>query len=244
MGGAAGPLRGDELRLEIEVGPGAWLEFRSVAASLALPGRSFLPASRLTVTATVAPGGTLRYLPEPLIAAAGCDHVAITRVDVAEGGSLLWRDDLVCGRHREESGDVRADMTVRYGGTTVYRHEVSVGPGAPGWSGAAVLGEGRAVGTVVAVGPGSGAGPGSGPEGAGVWADQKPGGGAAVMGLARGGVLVSAVGADTRQVAAALDPWCTMDPRCAPDSRGVPDSRGTGGSPRTLRDDPRPALHP
>ncbi|BAL91481.1 putative urease accessory protein [Actinoplanes missouriensis 431] len=243
VGGAAGPLRGDELRLEIEVGPGAWLEFRSVAASLALPGRSFLPASRLTVTATVAPGGTLRYLPEPLIAAAGCDHVAITRVDVAEGGSLLWRDDLVCGRHREESGDVRAGMTVRYGGTTVYRHELSVGPGAPGWAGAAVLGEGRAIGTVVAVGPesavigpGSGAGqegatqPASGSGGTGVRADRKPGGDAAVMGLARGGVLVSAVGADSRQVAAALDPWCARDPR------------GAGGSPPVPRDDPRPAL--
>ncbi|MEU4558171.1 urease accessory protein UreD [Actinoplanes sp. NPDC023936] len=245
VGGAAGPLRGDELRLEIEVGPGAWLEFRSVAASLALPGRSFLPASRLTVTAAVAPGGTLRYLPEPLIAAAGCDHVASTRVDVAEGGSLLWRDDLVCGRHREESGDVRADMTVRYGGTTVYRHELSVGPNAPGWSGAAVLGEGRAIGTVVAVGPGSGstgsgsvgpgggsagpgggsAGPGGGPGDAGTSAGRGGGGDAAVMPLARGGVLVSAVGADTRQVAAALDPWCA------------------GESPRAERDDPRPASH-
>jgi urease accessory protein len=201
VGGAAGPLRGDELRLEIEVGAGAWLEFRSVAASLALPGRSFLPASRLTVTASVAAGGTLRYLPEPLIAAAGCDHVAVTRVDVAEGGSLLWRDDLVCGRHDEESGDVRADMTVRYGGTTIYRHELSVGPGAPGWSGAAVLGGGRAVGTLIAAGPGT--------EPAGPAATET----AAVMPLARGGLLVSAVGADIRQVSAALDPWCTTDPR-------------------------------
>ncbi|MEU4688552.1 urease accessory protein UreD [Actinoplanes sp. NPDC023714] len=199
VGGAAGPLRGDELLLEIEVGPGARLEFRSVAASLALPGRSFLPASRLTVRASVAAGGTLRYLPEPLIAAAGCDHVAVTRVDVAEGGTVLWRDELVCGRHGEDSGDVRADMTVRYAGTTVYRHELTVGPSAPGWSGAAVLGGGRAIGTVVAAGPGA---PGH-ERGPGVVGPD-----AAVMPLVEGGVLVTAVGADVRQVAAVLDPWC------------------------------------
>jgi urease accessory protein len=252
VGGAAGPLRGDELRLEIEVGPGAWLEFRSVAASLALRGRSFLPASRLTVTASVAAGGTLRYLPEPLIAAAGCDHVTITEVDVAEGGSLIWRDDLVCGRHGEESGDVRADMTVRYAGTTIYRHELSVGPAAPGWAGPAVLGGGRAVGTIVTAGPGSNTPP-AGTSGSRQVADAsgkpqaadtsgspqavdasgrpqpvdasgKPQAAnatgsvadVAVMPLAQGGTLVSVVGADVRQVSAALDPWCETYPSATP----------------------------
>ncbi|MEU4626032.1 urease accessory protein UreD [Actinoplanes sp. NPDC023801] len=192
VGGAAGPLRGDELRLNLEVGPGARLEMRSVAASLALPGRP-APPSRLTITASVAAGGMLRWLPEPLIAAAGCDHIAVTRVDVAEGGTLLWRDDLVCGRHEERSGTVRQDTMIRYGGVTLYRHELSVGPGAPGWEGAAVLG-GRAVGTLVAVGTELPLGT-AGPD-------------AAVMPLAGGGTLASAVGADIRSVAAALNPLC------------------------------------
>src|SRR6185436_17270582 len=138
----------DELRLDIEVGPGAWLEMLSVAAQLALPGRP-APASRLTITATVAAGGMLRWLPEPLIAAAGCDHVTVTRVTVEDGGSLLWRDDLVCGRHGEDSGDFVADTLFAYAGSALHRHELAVGPRAPGWSGAAVLGEGRAIGTVI-----------------------------------------------------------------------------------------------
>ncbi|WP_433826204.1 urease accessory protein UreD [Actinoplanes sp. CA-015351] len=260
VGGAAGPLRGDELRLEIEVGPGAWLEFRSVAASLALPGRSFLPASRLTVVATVAAGGTLRYLPEPLIAAAGCDHVAVTRVDVEEGGALLWRDELVCGRHGEQSGDVRADMTVRYAGTTIYRHELSVGPAAPGWSGAAVLGNGRAAGTVISAGPGTAtpanpgtvvsagrgtvtpaspgtvapvspgtvapASPGTvapvspstvAPASLGAYSmSAVPGSDAAAMPLAAGGLLLSAIGQDVRQVSAILDAYCMTHPTAHP----------------------------
>ncbi|GID65871.1 urease accessory protein UreD [Actinoplanes cyaneus] len=198
VGGAAGPLRGDELRLEIEVGPGARLELLSVAAQLALPGRP-APASRLTITATVAAGGTLRWLPEPLIAAAGCDHVAITRVTVETGGSLLWRDDLVCGRHGEDSGDFVADTLVRYGGSTLYRHELAVGPRAAGWSGPAILGGARAVGTVVTAGPESMVPGAAGPD-------------AAVMPLAGPGMLATATGADIRHVRAALDPFCAGHP--------------------------------
>ncbi|MEV6344572.1 urease accessory protein UreD [Actinoplanes sp. NPDC051851] len=194
VGGAAGPLRGDELRLDIEVGPGAALEMLSVAAQLALPGRP-APASRMTVTASVAAGGTLRWLPEPLIAASGCDHVAITRVTVAEGGSLLWRDDLVCGRHGEGSGDMLQDSLFRYAGSTVHRHELAVGPRAPGWDGAAVLGEGRAIGTLVALGSGLPAPDATNPH-------------AAVMPLAGHGVLATAVGPDIRDVHAALGPLC------------------------------------
>ncbi|BCJ41554.1 urease accessory protein UreD [Actinoplanes ianthinogenes] len=198
VGGAAGPLRGDDLRLDIEVGPGAWLELLSVAAQLALPGRP-APASRLTITATVAAGGTLRWIPEPLIAAAGCDHVAITRVAVEAGGSLLWRDDLVCGRHGEDSGDFVADTGFSYAESTLYRHELSVGPHAPGWSGAAVLGGGRAVGTVVTAGPDTVTPPSVGPH-------------SAIMPLAGPGMLATAVGADIRAVRAALDPFCVSHP--------------------------------
>jgi urease accessory protein len=150
---------------------------------------------------TVAAGATLRWLPEPLIAGAGCHHESVIDVRVAAGGTLLWRDDLVCGRHNEPSGDVRTDVTIRYGGTTLYRHELAVGPSAPGWAGPAVLGSagppppGRAIGSVVLVG-----------------ADLPPsallGGDAAIMPLAGPGMLATAIGADIRVVRAALDPFC------------------------------------
>lgn len=215
VGGAAGPLRGDDLCLDVEVGPGAWLDVRSVAASLALPGRDGAPPSQLRINAVVGAGAVLRWRPEPLIAAAGCHHQALTHVEVAEGASLVWRDDLVCGRHGEGSGDVRADTTIRYGGRTLYRHELAIGPGAPGWSGAAVLGGGRAVGSVVLAGPRRPA-PGL------------PGGDAAVMPLAGPGVLATAVGRDIRQVRAALDPICAGYPAeisAAPESALQPATR-------------------
>ncbi|MGW4942709.1 urease accessory protein UreD [Actinoplanes sp. NPDC004185] len=195
VGGAAGPLRGDDLRLDIEVGPGARLAVRSVAAQLALPGRPGAPASRLEIRAVVAAGATLRWQPEPLIAATGCDHHAITRVEIESGGTLLWREDLVCGRHDEPSGDVHTDLTIRYAGSTLHRHELTVGPRAPGWSGAAVLGGGRAVGSLILAGPE-------------LPAPALLGGDAALMPLAGPGMLAGAVGQDIRQVQAALDPLC------------------------------------
>ncbi|MFY1671765.1 urease accessory protein UreD [Plantactinospora sp. WMMB334] len=213
VGGAAGPLGGDDLRLDIEVGPGARLCVRSVAASLALPG----PAggrSRLAVTARVGSGGSLRWLPEPLIGAAGCDHVTTSRIELAEGAELRWREELVCGRHAESPGDVRITTSVRYAGRTLLRSDVAIGPRASGWSGPAVLDGAGAAGTLLLVDPpgahtatahtatagAATAGPVS-PEAAGV-----PGVAAAVLPLAGGpAVLISAVGTDPRAVRRHLD---------------------------------------
>ncbi len=55
------------------------------------------------------------------------------------GGDDL-RDDIVRGRHGEESGTVRTDTTVRYAGRTLHRHTLSVGPGT---GSAAILGRHR-----------------------------------------------------------------------------------------------------
>ncbi|WP_433295047.1 urease accessory protein UreD [Actinoplanes sp. CA-030573] len=191
VGGAAGPLRGDDLRLHVTVGADAHLTVRGVAAQLALPGRPDLPASRLDIRAEVGPRARLRWLPEPLIAAAGCDHDAVTHVEVAETGHLLWREELVCGRHDEPAGDVRLSTTIRYAGGTVYRHDLAVGPHAPGWDSAAVLGPGRALGTLVAV-PGLDDPPMGTPT-------------AAIMPLAGPAALATAVGPDIRDVRAVLD---------------------------------------
>lgn len=152
VGGAAGPLGGDRLRLEIEVGPGARLCLRTVAASVALPGPDGA-ASRVEVHATVAAGGRLAWLPEPLVAAAGCRHHAGGRVDLAEGARLTWRDELVCGRSGEAPGDAVVGLAVTYGGVPLYRHELSVGPDAPGWDGPAVLDGAGAAGSLLRVDP-------------------------------------------------------------------------------------------
>ncbi|HEY7274092.1 MAG TPA: urease accessory protein UreD [Actinoplanes sp.] len=213
VGGAAGPLCGDDLRLDVEVGPGAWLDVRSVAASLALPGPPGRPPSRLSLRVTVAEGGTLRWFPEPLIAAAGCHHITSTEIRVAAGGTLVWRDELVCGRHGEDPGNAATEITVRYAGATLYRHELAVGPAAPGWCAAAVLGGCRAVGSVVVVGGAVLGGPPAVGSMVVAEADPPPAatlGDAAIMPLAGPGFVAMAVGADIRQVRAVLDPLSAL----------------------------------
>lgn len=215
VAGAAGPLGGDLLELHIEVGAGAALCVRTVAASLALPGRDGAE-SRMEITARVAAGGTLAWLPEPLIAGAGCRHVAVTTIEVADGARLYWRDELVCGRHGESPGDVVLRTRVRHAGRPLYRQDLAVGPEATGWDGPAVLGAARATGSVLVVDPAWG-GAGRPPAAAG-------GPDAALMPLAGPGVLATAVAADAAGVRAALDRLT------APGSHGGGPASTSGGS--------------
>jgi urease accessory protein len=194
VGGAAGPLGGDELHLSIEVGPGARLRVRTVAATIALPGRDGAPSST-HVDASVA--GRLDWLPEPLIAAAGCRHRVLSTVDLTDGASLRWRDELVCGRHGEPGGDTTVGTRVTRAGRPLLHHELSVGPHAPGWDGPAVLGGARVTGSLIVVCPD--------------WADGGPpaarllGPDAALLPLAGPAVLVTATGSDAHQVRDHLD---------------------------------------
>lgn len=196
VGGAAGPLGGDDLTVDIVVGPGAALRIRSVAASIALPDRTGSPSHTL-VRATVAAGGHLDWLPEPLIAAARCRHEALTRITLDEGASLRWRDELVCGRHGEDPGDASVITVVRYAGRPLLHHQVAVGPSSPGWTGAAVLGGARATGTLVVVDPSWAS---AGPPPAAVRADR-----AARAPLAGPGVLVTSAGLDAATVRADIE---------------------------------------
>jgi urease accessory protein len=155
VGGAGGPLAGDDLELEVEVGPRATLTVRTAAASVALGGG--MP-SHLQIRVRVAAGGELRWLPEPVVAAQGCDHRMDATVDVAADGRVTWREEILLGRHGEPSGSVTTRLTADAGGAPLVRHELALGPGAPYSGGPAVVGSARAVGTLLIVDPGSGAG--------------------------------------------------------------------------------------
>lgn len=192
VGGAAAPLGGDELSLEIEVGPGAELVVRTVAASIALPGR-FGEASQLSISVSVAGGGRLLWLPEPLIAAARCRHSTLSTVDLEQDAELIWREELVCGRHREEPGDVRLSTVVRRDDRPLYRSAVAVGPHAPHWDGPAGFGGARALATVFST--------------SGI--DQQSSPTTAVMALAKGGSVATVLGRDLIETRRVTDPLVT-----------------------------------
>ncbi|MGI5245007.1 urease accessory protein UreD [Dactylosporangium sp. CA-139066] len=181
VGGAAGPLGGDDLSLEVEVGPGAELWLRTVAASVALPGRDGAE-SCLSVHATVGEGGFLAFLPEPIVAAARCRHHNVSVVSVAGDARLLWREEAVFGRHGEPSGDLRLSTTIRRNARPWYRSDVAIGPSHP--DGPAILDGARVLSTLITT------------TDITEISEKSSKADAAVMALARGGVVVTVVGDD------------------------------------------------
>ncbi len=103
---------------------------------------------------TVAAGGELHWLPEPLISVTGSELAVRTLVDLEPGARLVLRDELVLGRTGEGPGRLTSRLTVRVEGRPVLDQELDFGPGAPGgWDGPAVLGGHRAVGQLVVCDP-------------------------------------------------------------------------------------------
>lgn len=145
----AGPMGGDELALDITVQPSARTTVRSAGASLVLPGPTGAP-STMCVRARV--GGDLRWLPEPTVLVQGCEHTTIARIDLAAHGTVLWREEVVLGRHGEPSGSLLQRLHVDVGGRPLLRNELLVGPAWPGADGPAGLCGAGTVGSLLGVG--------------------------------------------------------------------------------------------
>lgn len=192
--GAAGPLGGDDLELSIVVGPGAVLVLRAVAATVALPGAG---PSRFTLRLSVAAGARLAVLPEPTVLATGARHEASTLAEVATGGTLLIREEVLLGRHGEPGGHYRGLLRVDAGGRPLLRHQLELDGAPAGRRAPAAALAARATGTLLQVAP--------------QWTDpdRRPAGSAstevAALPLAGPGLLVTALGADALRVRQLLD---------------------------------------
>lgn len=183
---AAGPLGGDRLRLDLDVAPRTTLELGSVAATLVLPGQG---TSELLVTARVGAGGTLRFTPEPTVLAAGCDHRLLVRLTLEADASVLWREEIVFGRHREAPGRCHARFDATRDGLPLLRQEFTVGD--PDLDGSpAVYGSARCVGTTFLTAPAKEAAVAEG---------------VAVLPLAGPGTLVSALADDAVRLRSRLE---------------------------------------
>ncbi|MFD5373099.1 urease accessory protein UreD [Streptomyces griseoincarnatus] len=196
VGAMSGPHGGDHFTVRADVGTGARLRVGSAAATLALPGQHGGRA-RQDVRITVAAGGELHWLPEPLISVRGSELAVHTHVDLESGARLVLREELVLGRTGEAPGRLTSRLTVRVDGRPVLDQELDCGPGAPGgWDGPAVLGGHRAAGQLVVID----AEFTEKPIAPGVPAD-----GLAVLPLSGPAVLVSAVAPDALRLRRLLD---------------------------------------
>jgi urease accessory protein len=199
VGGAAGPLGGDCLSLTITVSAGAFLRVRTAAASIALPGADGLE-SVLRVSVSVAAGGRLEYLPEPVVVTSGARHATVFRAELTAGASLVVRDEVLLGRSGEAGGEYRSVLWADYAGRPLLRHSVTVSGADPVSLGPAVLAGHRAVGSLLVVAPDGLAGSSDQTKSTVVAgrADGRVAGQtlAAVMPLAGPGILVTALAED------------------------------------------------
>lgn len=154
VGSAAGPLGGDDVHLQMAVGEGATLTVRSVAAQVALPGPHPGP-SLARMTATVAAGGRLRWLPQPLVLAASCDHRVEVTLTLEAGASVVWREEVVLGRSGEATGSLLQRLRVDRAGSPLLRNDLALGPAWPASRGPAGCGSARVFGTLLVVGAGA-----------------------------------------------------------------------------------------
>ncbi|MEU4666557.1 urease accessory protein UreD [Amycolatopsis sp. NPDC023774] len=147
---ATAPLGGDELLLDVRVGPGAVLRLSGVAATLALPGPSG-GGSSSTVDIEVADGGELAYLPEPTVVTARADHTAVLRATLGEKSRFHTREVLVLGRAGERPGRLTATTHVIRAGIPLLRQTQTIGDPALD-AGLAVLAGKRVLATDLEVG--------------------------------------------------------------------------------------------
>jgi urease accessory protein len=163
VGGAAGPLGGDSLRLCVDVGAGAMLRIRSAAASIALPSTLDGPSalgdasaeSVLRVDATVGAGGCLEFMPEPVVVADGARHRVEFCISLAADARLVLREEIILGRHGERGGACVCRLLVDLGCAPLLRQEVAVSGTDEVSLGPAVLAGHRAFGSLLIVGPGN-----------------------------------------------------------------------------------------
>jgi urease accessory protein len=148
--GAAGPLGGDRLELDVEVPAGRSLRVRAVAATLALPSQSGQP-SRVELRARVGEGASLELLLEPVVVARDAFVQLVTHLDLAAGARLVWREEVVLGRYGERGGRVCTRVDVELDGRPLLRTGSDLCGDDPVTRAASVLGPHRALGSLLVV---------------------------------------------------------------------------------------------
>jgi urease accessory protein len=180
------PLGGDALELTVEVGPGASLDLRGVAATLMLPGPTGLPSSSVVRFAVE---GSVRYLPEPTVVTARARHTAVVEAELDSHAELSLREVLVLGRAGETAGTLSTSVRATRCGKPLLHQQLVVG--SPLDSSSAGLAGKRVVGTSLMLDAVSRASDG------GAWWNVVP--------LAAGGSLATALGDDVVTVTRVLD---------------------------------------
>jgi urease accessory protein len=152
IGAMSAPLGGDRLTLDITAENRAELEVTTAAATLALRGPT-TDAATYDVRLTVGEHASLRWLPQPLISAAGSNLRQTYTVELAATSRLTLREEQLLGRADEEPGHLVTRILVHRAGHPLLDQHTAYGAPEPGWDGPAVLNGHRAIGQLLVVDP-------------------------------------------------------------------------------------------
>ncbi|WP_109471557.1 urease accessory protein UreD [Ornithinimicrobium cavernae] len=142
-------LAGDDLRLEIDVGPDSCLELIEPSGTVAYDCRG--GRAHWSAVIRVAEGGRLLWPAAPFVVSHGADVHRSTQIELAPGGTVLMRETLVLGRSGEVGGSLRASLSATAGGAPLLVEDLDLTDdrrrSAPG-----VLGTARVLATVALLG--------------------------------------------------------------------------------------------
>jgi urease accessory protein len=103
VGTAAGPLGGDEVTIEVRLGPGARLAVRSAGATIVQPG-GVVADSRLRLLLSVDDEAELDLAMQPTVVCRGAEHEANTVIELTGSGQVTLLEQVLLGRSHEPGG--------------------------------------------------------------------------------------------------------------------------------------------
>ncbi|GLV53832.1 hypothetical protein KDH_06830 [Dictyobacter sp. S3.2.2.5] len=95
---SGGVLGGDQLAIEVNVGPGAYAQLTSTSATRLYRSLPEAPPARQITQIQVAANGLLEYIPDALIPFAGARYRQQTRIQLAPGAGLFYWETVAPGR--------------------------------------------------------------------------------------------------------------------------------------------------
>ncbi|GCE09560.1 urease accessory protein UreD [Dictyobacter aurantiacus] len=95
---SGGVLGGDQLAVEVNVGPGAYAQLTSTSATRLYRSLPEAPPARQITQLQVAANGLLEYVPDALIPFAGARYQQQTRIQLASGAGLFYWETVAPGR--------------------------------------------------------------------------------------------------------------------------------------------------
>ncbi|AXQ54231.1 urease accessory protein UreD [Streptomyces albidoflavus] len=140
-------LSGDDVRVEVDVAPGAWLDLVETTGTIAYEGEA---PSSWTVDATVGDGAVLTWAGRPFVVS---DQIAThrrTRVRLHGTGRALMQEKVVLGRAGQAGGDLTMSLEASDDTGPVQVEHLDLGQQARRMPG--VLGNLRSMDTVTALG--------------------------------------------------------------------------------------------